>query len=81
MYAEQKWPRLPRYFEASTFDAFRILSSKLKISNVRELGHEFSHSLDPKATAGTVRFRAAKLAIGHCSRQGSDLAGALLVLV
>src|ERR1035441_6996176 len=60
MYAEQKWPRLPRYFEASTFDAFRVLSSKLKISNVRELGHEFSHSLDPKATVATGGFPASE---------------------
>jgi hypothetical protein len=43
--AEQKWPQLPDYFDAPTFDAFRFLSSKMKISNVRELGHEFSHSL------------------------------------
>ena len=41
---------IARYFDASTFDAFRFLSSKLKISNVRELGHEFSHSLGQEAT-------------------------------
>jgi hypothetical protein len=43
--AEQKWSQLSRSFDVSTFDAFRCLSSKSKISNVRELGHEFSHSL------------------------------------
>ena len=45
---------IARYFDASTFDAFRFLSSKLKISNVRELGHEFSHSLGHEATVGGV---------------------------
>ena len=43
---------IARYFDASTFDAFRFLSSKLKILNVRELGHEFSHSLSQEATYG-----------------------------
>ena len=41
---------IARYFDASTFDALRFLTSQLIISNVRELSHEFSHSLGHEAT-------------------------------
>ena len=34
---------IARYFDASTFDAFRFFDSESTTSNVRELGREFSH--------------------------------------